>query len=185
MAWCPNCGDGFRDDLTRCGWCGAALRPGQRPDPALTAPDPGVLVPLCRLQSNTQIALITSILRGADIPFAARDEGSGEYLRILTGGNAFGQCICVPAAFYVQARDVLTAYYAARPDAMIFEDDPEAVEAARLADQLPDPPAPDDTAGSAFPPEEMWKALPAFLLAFAALVALLSMITGRPIFPTW
>ena len=143
MAWCPNCGDGYREDAKVCGWCGEALIPGPMPE---REPEPRTgqfsgWELLCKVRATDQIALITGVLEGAQVPYMTWDQGAGQYLRIVMGLNAFGQEIYVPEDQLSQARDLLRAYYAARPTARIFEDDPAALSAAAEWDDLDAPAA--------------------------------------------
>ena len=187
MAWCPNCGDGYREDAKVCGWCGEALIPGpmprQEPEPR-TGQFAG-WQQLCKVRATAQIALVTGVLEGADIPYMTWDRGAGQYLRIVMGLNAFGQEIYVPEDRLSQARELLRAYCQAWPTAMIFQDDPAALAAAAERDELEDPealPYPDEPAFSEEPAQgqaEAYRLLPGLLLGLYWVIALLALAGGR------
>lgn len=167
MAWCPNCGDGYREDVTHCGWCGAALIPGEMPQEAARTPTAQLegWKQLCRVGNPTHVSLILGVLQGADIPVLAWDEGLGQYLRIVLGSNALGQDILVPEDRWPEARDLLSAYYQARPSAMIFEDDDEAAAQAEASDRA------QSSDGS-------WRTFPGLMLALYWVIVLLALTSG-------
>ena len=194
MAWCPNCGDGYREDARVCGWCGETLIPGPMPQtqPPETTGQFSGWQQLCKVRSTAQIALITGLLEGAQVPYMTWDPGAGQYLRIVMGLNAFGQEIYVPEDRLDQARGLLRAYIRAGPEAMIFEDpgtfEPLLSQAGEddLPQDGPEAELPEDgfaeyepPAEEAPRPEAAWRTLPGLLLGLYWVVVLLALAVGR------
>ena len=70
---------------------------------------------LTTVYHNVELSVLRSILEGENIPYLARERGSGSSVRIITGFSMFGTDIFVPKAIIEQAKEVLEAYRSAAP----------------------------------------------------------------------
>ena len=67
------------------------------------------LVPLIVADSLFEMALFEKVLEKNHIPSIVRDDGAGNYMRLLTGGNTiFNATFYVDEIDYEKAKDVLT-----------------------------------------------------------------------------
>ena len=79
---------------------------------------------LTTARDDVELSVLKSILEGEEIPYLAKDRGSGGLVRIITGNSMYGADILVPTAFLDQAKEILDAYRNAEP-VEDWEDDGE------------------------------------------------------------
>ena len=70
---------------------------------------------LTTVHGDAERALVCGILEGEQIPYLAKDRGSGGAVRVITGFSMFGTDLFVPTERLEQARVVLEAYRSAAP----------------------------------------------------------------------
>ena len=70
---------------------------------------------LTTVYDNVEFSILRSILEGENIPYLARERGSGSSVRIITGFTLFGTDVFVPKTIYPQAKEILEAYRNAPP----------------------------------------------------------------------
>ena len=80
---------------------------------------------LTTVHNQVELSIVRSILEGEEIPYLAKDRGSGALVRIITGNSMYGTDILVPADCLEQAKEILEAYRNAEP-VEEWEDDEEA-----------------------------------------------------------
>ncbi len=57
---------------------------------------------------RAQLMIVESILRDAEIPFLAKERGSGTAVKVITGYSMFGTDIFVPESLLEVAEELLT-----------------------------------------------------------------------------
>ncbi len=151
MPYCPQCGDEFRPGFDWCPVCRVPLVDAlPEPEP----PQPLDPVPLRKVRDKSQLALVTGLLREAQIPFYTLDEGAGGYLQLVMGFSVYDQIIYVNRPDYEAASRCLAEYYDERTETCGM--DPESV-----------PSDPENDSYRGF----LW-----FLAAFALLILLLRLL---------
>lgn len=78
------------------------------------SPEEGTAL-LTTVHGDAERALVCGILEGEQIPYLAKDRGSGGAVRVITGFSMFGTDLFVPTERLEQARAVLEAYRSAAP----------------------------------------------------------------------
>ena len=80
---------------------------------------------LTTARDEVELSVLRSILEGEEIPYLAKDRGSGALVRIITGNSMYGTDILVPTAYLAQATEILDAYRNAEPVDEDWEDEDE------------------------------------------------------------
>jgi hypothetical protein len=80
---------------------------------------------LTTARDEVELSVLRSILDGEEIPYLAKDRGSGALVRIITGNSMYGTDILVPTAYLAQATEILDAYRNAEPVDEDWEDEDE------------------------------------------------------------
>ena len=81
---------------------------------------------LTTVHDEVEKNLLCGILEEENIPYLAKDRGSGEVARILTGFSVFGCDIYVPDECFETANELLDAYRNGEVCEEDFSDDPDA-----------------------------------------------------------
>jgi hypothetical protein len=80
---------------------------------------------LATARDDVELSVLKSILEGEEIPYLAKDRGTGAVMRIIAGKSMYGADILVPTEYLEQAKEILDAYRNAEP-VEDWEDDEEA-----------------------------------------------------------
>ena len=78
---------------------------------------------LTTARDDVELSVLKSILDGEEIPYLAKDRGSGALVRIITGNSMYGTDILVPAECLEKAAEILDAYRNAEPVEEDWEDE--------------------------------------------------------------
>ena len=89
------------------------------------APMEGAVL-LTTVHDEVEKNLLCGILEEEKIPYLAKDRGSGEVARFLTGFSVFGRDIYVPEEVFEQANELLDAYRNGEVCEEELFDDPDA-----------------------------------------------------------
>ena len=65
---------------------------------------------LTTVHDNVELSIIRSILDGENIPYRARERGSGGVVRVIAGYSMYGTDIFVPADVLERATELLDAF---------------------------------------------------------------------------
>ena len=80
---------------------------------------------LTTARDDVELSILRSILEGEEIPYLAKDRGSGGLVRIITGNSMYGTDVLVPEEYLEKANEVLDAYRNAEPVEEDWEDEEE------------------------------------------------------------
>ena len=80
---------------------------------------------LTTARDDVELSILRSILEGEEIPYLAKDRGSGGLVRIITGNSMYGTDVLVPEEYLEKANEVLDAYRNAEPVEEDLEDEEE------------------------------------------------------------
>ena len=62
---------------------------------------------VCTVYSTSELAVVRSILDGADIPYLIKERGAGASVKIITGFSMYGTDIFVPTEAAQTAKELL------------------------------------------------------------------------------